>query len=234
MRLETWAVPLSFTCLVVVFAYLANEAARLVYASRDKRRALCRLATASMQLVHANGAVVSGGPLPEYAWPHSTLWDFSGAMPTANDAPEPAELSPISPVPEVAAVSHAESLPSRQEAGCPTHCSTSWAWGGSSDLAEPRKVTRRSSRGSANVAPAWIQQGSKALVDGWQRKAWTRSRSQNSRGQLPADQRQNALTNPDSPNQYRISSVDSGAPGFARSFARRSGRPMVHAHACHA
>src|ERR1017187_7067207 len=40
MSIEIWAVPLSFTCLVVMFAYIANEAARLVRYSREKRKTL--------------------------------------------------------------------------------------------------------------------------------------------------------------------------------------------------
>jgi len=67
MRIEMWAVPLSFTCLVVLFGYVANEAVKLVNNFREKRKTLNRLSTVSFQLVHAN-PLVSGEPFPNDAW----------------------------------------------------------------------------------------------------------------------------------------------------------------------
>jgi len=64
MRVEIWAVPLSFTCLVVLFGYVTNEAVKLVQKSREKRRTLYRLSTAGIHLVNAGGPLVSGQPLP--------------------------------------------------------------------------------------------------------------------------------------------------------------------------
>jgi len=57
MRIEVWAVPLSFTCLVVLFGYVTNEAVKLVNNFREKRKTLNRLSTVSFQLVHANPLV---------------------------------------------------------------------------------------------------------------------------------------------------------------------------------
>lgn len=62
-----WAVPLSFTCLVVLFGYVANEAVKLVHTFREKRKTLNRLSMVSFQLVHAN-PLVSGEPFPIDPW----------------------------------------------------------------------------------------------------------------------------------------------------------------------
>ena len=64
MSVEMWAVPLSFTCLVVLFGDVTNEAVKLVQNSRQKRRTLYRLSTAGIHLVDANDPLVTGEPLP--------------------------------------------------------------------------------------------------------------------------------------------------------------------------
>ena len=81
MRIELWAVPLSFTCLVVILAYAANEVAKLVTDSREKRKTLYRLSMASIQLVNVNGTLVLGEPLPDDPWPSSADGDYSSTMP---------------------------------------------------------------------------------------------------------------------------------------------------------
>jgi hypothetical protein len=63
MRVELWAVPLSFTCLVVLFGYVTNEAVKLVQNARKKRQTLDRLATAGIHMVNAPGPLVSADPL---------------------------------------------------------------------------------------------------------------------------------------------------------------------------
>jgi hypothetical protein len=53
MSVEMWAVPLSFTCLVVLLGFVANGAVRLVHNSREKRKTLHRVSVANMQLANA-------------------------------------------------------------------------------------------------------------------------------------------------------------------------------------
>ncbi len=50
MRLEMWAVPLSFTGLVALFGYVMNEVAKRLENLRQKRKTLHRLSTASTRL----------------------------------------------------------------------------------------------------------------------------------------------------------------------------------------
>jgi len=47
-----------------------------------------------------------------------------------------------------------------------------------------------------------------------------------------ASKRLNAVTNPHSPNQYRINGVVSNMPEFRAAFACKAGQPMVHEPAC--
>jgi endothelin-converting enzyme/putative endopeptidase len=44
--------------------------------------------------------------------------------------------------------------------------------------------------------------------------------------------RMNAITNPHSPDEYRINGVVSNMPEFGNAFACRVGQPMMHAHPC--
>jgi len=48
----------------------------------------------------------------------------------------------------------------------------------------------------------------------------------------PANKRLNALTNPHSPNEYRINGVVSNMPEFGKAFSCKPGQPMVRANAC--
>jgi endothelin-converting enzyme/putative endopeptidase len=48
----------------------------------------------------------------------------------------------------------------------------------------------------------------------------------------PESKRLNALTNPHSPNQYRINGVVSNMPEFGRAFSCRVGQPMVRTQPC--
>ena len=48
----------------------------------------------------------------------------------------------------------------------------------------------------------------------------------------PESKRQNAITNPHSPEQYRINGVVSNMPEFAKAFSCKVGQPMVRANAC--
>jgi len=149
MSIEMWAVPLSFTCLVVMFAYIANEAAKLVCDSREKRKALYRLSTASIQLVTANGTLVSGGPLPADLSPHRNDGDGSSAIPNPHRAARP------------------------------DSCCTWRAWSTSKGLPKQQRVVHRTSRGSAAISPpAWMRRGSKRLVQGRWSSAWAASRPQ--------------------------------------------------------
>jgi len=47
-----------------------------------------------------------------------------------------------------------------------------------------------------------------------------------------ASKRASALTDPHSPDEYRINGVVSNIPEFGKAFACRVGQPMVHEHAC--
>ena len=48
----------------------------------------------------------------------------------------------------------------------------------------------------------------------------------------PENKRLNAITNPHSPDEYRINGVVSNMPEFARAFSCKTGQPMVREHAC--
>jgi putative endopeptidase len=48
----------------------------------------------------------------------------------------------------------------------------------------------------------------------------------------PEQKRLNAITNPHSPDEYRVNGVVSNLPEFAAAFACKAGQPMVRAHAC--
>ena len=48
----------------------------------------------------------------------------------------------------------------------------------------------------------------------------------------PESKRVNAMTNPHSPNEYRINGVVSNMPEFSKAFACKPGQPMVRANAC--
>ncbi len=48
----------------------------------------------------------------------------------------------------------------------------------------------------------------------------------------PENKRLNAVTNPHSPDEYRINGVVSDMPEFARAFSCKAGQPMVRADAC--
>ena len=48
----------------------------------------------------------------------------------------------------------------------------------------------------------------------------------------PENLRLNAITNPHSPDEYRINGVVSNLPEFARAFSCKAGQPMVRANAC--
>ncbi len=48
----------------------------------------------------------------------------------------------------------------------------------------------------------------------------------------PEQKRLNAITNPHSPNEYRINGVVSNIPEFAAAFACKAGQPMVHERVC--
>ncbi len=48
----------------------------------------------------------------------------------------------------------------------------------------------------------------------------------------PESKRLNAITNPHSPNEYRINGVVSNMPEFGAAFACKAGQPMVHEPAC--
>jgi endothelin-converting enzyme/putative endopeptidase len=47
-----------------------------------------------------------------------------------------------------------------------------------------------------------------------------------------ANKRLHALTDPHSPEQYRINGVVSNMPEFAKAFACKPGQPMVRSNAC--
>jgi endothelin-converting enzyme/putative endopeptidase len=48
----------------------------------------------------------------------------------------------------------------------------------------------------------------------------------------PEHKRANAITNPHSPNEYRVNGLVSNMPQFAAAFACKPGQPMVRAQAC--
>ncbi len=48
----------------------------------------------------------------------------------------------------------------------------------------------------------------------------------------PENKRMNAITNPHSPDEYRINGVVSNMPEFGKAFACRAGQPMVRAQQC--
>jgi len=48
----------------------------------------------------------------------------------------------------------------------------------------------------------------------------------------PANKRLNAITNPHSPNEYRINGVVSNMPEFGKAFSCKAGQPMVRVPAC--
>jgi endothelin-converting enzyme/putative endopeptidase len=48
----------------------------------------------------------------------------------------------------------------------------------------------------------------------------------------PESKRANAITNPHSPEEYRINGVVSNMPEFAKAFSCKAGQPMVRAQAC--
>ena len=50
--------------------------------------------------------------------------------------------------------------------------------------------------------------------------------------QRPESKRLNAVTDPHSPDEYRINGVVSDLPEFARAFSCKAGQPMVRANAC--
>jgi hypothetical protein len=188
MSIEMWAGPLSFTCVVVMFAYVANEAAKFVHDSRQKRKTLDRLSRVSIHLVNANPALVSGERLPDDPGPSNADGDCSNTVPIWH------------------------------RAACRTFCSTWPAWGTSKGYSERQTVARRTSRGSATIsAVAWLRRGSKGLAHGRWGKAWARSRPQSSCGdECRASKRPNALTNSHSPNEYRVNGLVSNK--FAKAF----------------
>jgi putative endopeptidase len=48
----------------------------------------------------------------------------------------------------------------------------------------------------------------------------------------PENKRLNAITNPHSPNEYRINGVVSNMPEFGKAFSCKAGQPMIRAQAC--
>ena len=48
----------------------------------------------------------------------------------------------------------------------------------------------------------------------------------------PESKRLNAITNPHSPDEYRINGVVSNMPEFGQAFACKVGQPMVRETAC--
>ena len=53
------------------------------------------------------------------------------------------------------------------------------------------------------------------------------------RRRAPREQaRCNAVTNPHSPDEYRINGVVANMPEFGRAFSCKAGQPMVRAKAC--
>jgi endothelin-converting enzyme/putative endopeptidase len=48
----------------------------------------------------------------------------------------------------------------------------------------------------------------------------------------PESKRANAITNPHSPDEYRINGVVGNMPEFAKAFSCKVGQPMVRANAC--
>jgi endothelin-converting enzyme/putative endopeptidase len=48
----------------------------------------------------------------------------------------------------------------------------------------------------------------------------------------PESKRMNAITNPHSPNEYRVNGVVSNMPEFGKAFSCKAGQPMVRAHQC--
>jgi endothelin-converting enzyme/putative endopeptidase len=48
----------------------------------------------------------------------------------------------------------------------------------------------------------------------------------------PESKRANAITNPHSPEEYRINGVVSNMPEFAKAFSCKVGQPMVRKNAC--
>ena len=48
----------------------------------------------------------------------------------------------------------------------------------------------------------------------------------------PESKRVNAITNPHSPDEYRINGVVSNMPEFAAAFACKAGQPMVRKDVC--
>lgn len=153
MSIEVLAGPLSFTCAAVMFAYVANEAAKLVHDSQEKRKTLYRLSKVSIRLVHANPALVSSAPLPG-----------NPAMSRTD-----ADCSKI--------------IPSRHQAACRALCGTWPVWGASKGSPKRQPVVRLISRGSATISPpAWLRRGSKRPVHGRSSKAGPESQPQSSCG----------------------------------------------------
>jgi hypothetical protein len=205
MSFDIWAVPLSFTCLVLMFAYIANEAARLVLDSRKKRKTLYRLSAASIQLIHANGALVTGEPLLNDPGPHSIAEDYPDA------------------------------IPSPHRAAGPDSCCTWRAWSTPKGFPEPQRVARRTSREPAAASPpAGMRRGSKRLVHGrWSRALASPLPLSSCADEHPSSQRQIARTNRRSPKQGRVDGVVSNVSEFAKAFACKPSHPMVHASVCH-
>jgi hypothetical protein len=112
MSSEMWAVRLLLTCLVVMFAYVANEAARLLDDFRKKRKTLGRLSTACFQLLTANGALVLGEPLPDGPWPYSISEDCSDTMPRLARMPVAGEPLHDDPSPHSASEDCSDATPS--------------------------------------------------------------------------------------------------------------------------
>ena len=179
MSLEMWAVPLAFTCMVVMFAYVANEVVRLVHDWRTKCKTLHRLSAISIQLAGADELPAYGRPVSDYLWSYVFGPEDSTSLAGVSSARASGELLPDSgPVPGVSedssisvpamgcALAEAEPEQStvairsladlglnpaadRHAAVCPTSCRTQWVWGNAKGSPQRRTAAPRTSRRSA-------------------------------------------------------------------------------------
>ena len=176
MSLEMLAVPLAFTCMVVMFAYVANEVVRLVHDWRVKRKTLYRLSTISIQLACEDESPAYGRPVSDYLWPYefrpedsTSLVGAGTALVSGEPLPDPGPVPSVSEdnpnsvaavgcalavaAPEQSAVvipSLADLGPSpatdRHAAVCPASCRTQWVWGNAKGSPQRRAAAPRTSR----------------------------------------------------------------------------------------